>query len=64
MRIKRKENKQKLGWGGAGLGEAYNLIRMSSDKAGLVSGGQIGKGLECSAGGLDFMPLETEGRRF
>lgn len=63
MRIKRKEKKQKPGWGRGGFEEAYNLIRMSPDKAGLISNGLIEKSLECSAGDLDFVPLEIGGRR-
>jgi len=43
--------------------EVYNLIRMSPDKAGLISNGLIEKSLECSAGDLDFVPLEIGGRR-
>lgn len=63
MRIKRKEKKPKPGWGQGGFEEAYNLIRMNPDKAGLISSGLIEKHLECSAEDLDFVPLEIGGRR-
>lgn len=61
QRIKEKQNKQKPE---AGLGEACNLIRISSDKAGLANCGLIVKSLKCLAGAPDFMPLEVGGRKF